>query len=85
MCLSNVSLVSRFIGRIFFNYLVLRELMYRIKVHEGEGVAQKGMLKTLMMILLRALTSPKVEVAPEPLPSVAIYIVALKIHLGVCG
>ena len=54
-------------------------------MHEGEGVAQKGMLKTLMMILLRALTSPKVEVAPEPLPSVAIYIVALKIHLGVCG
>jgi len=38
----------------FFNYLVLRELMYRMKVHEGEGVAQKVMLKTLMMIILRS-------------------------------
>ena len=56
-----------------------------MKVHEGEGVAQKVMLKTFMMIILRALISSKIEVAPVQLSSVVIYIVALKIHLEVCG
>lgn len=59
--------------------------MYRMKVHEGEGVAQKVTLKTFMMIILRALISSKIEVAPVQLSSVVIYIVALKIHLEVCG
>lgn len=34
--------------------------MYRMKVHEGECVAQKVMLKTFMMIILRALISSEI-------------------------
>ena len=59
--------------------------MNRMKVREGESVAENVMLKTFMMIILRALTSPKIEAAPVQLSSVVIYSVALKSHLEVCG